>query len=157
MHAAGDEAASHENPSPCLPQATHRIFPNNPISCGNPLADQSPGFVWRYTQEDECEAGRDVFGDESLLFNMSMWESKEALMDYVYKSDHVQILRKRAEWFESQDRPILALWWQLAGTIPTVVEAKHRLERLAQAGPTEDAFTFRHFFEAPQIEDYASG
>jgi hypothetical protein len=123
----------------------------------NVLADESPGFVWRYVQEDERDAGRDVFGDKSLLFNMSMWESKEALMDYVYKSDHVQILRRRAEWFVNQDRPILALWWQSEGTIPTVVEAKHRLERLAQAGPTEDAFTFRHFFEAPQIEDYANG
>ena len=123
----------------------------------NVLADESPGFVWRYVQEDECEAGRDVFGDESLLFNMSIWESKEALMEYVYKSDHVQILHRRAKWFVNQERPILALWWQLAGTKPTVVEAKHRLERLAQAGPTEDAFTFRQFFEAPQIEDYASG
>ena len=123
----------------------------------NALADGSPGFVWRYVQEDEYEAGRDVFGDEKLLFNMSMWESKEALMEYVYKSDHVDILRKRAEWFVQQEGPILALWWQPAGTIPTVTEAKHRLERLQQAGPTEDVFTFRRFFEAPKGEESANG
>ena len=123
----------------------------------NALADASPGFVWRYVQEDEYEAGREVFGEPGLLFNMSMWESKEALMDYVYKSDHVDILRKRAEWFIQQKGPILALWWQAAGTIPTVTEAKQRLQRLAQAGPTEDAFTFRHFFEAPRGEAVANG
>lgn len=122
----------------------------------NALADESPGFVWRYVQEDEHEAGNDVFGDESLLFNMSLWESREALMDYVYKSDHVHILRKRAEWFVHQDRPILALWWQPAGTIPTVTEAKHRLELIARLGPSEDAFTFRRFFDPPQ-EKRANG
>ena len=78
-------------------------------------------------------------------------------MDYVYHTEHVDILRKRAEWFIPQDRPILALWWQPAGTIPTVVEARHRLDRLAQAGPTEDAFTFRRFFEAPTDEEIGNG
>jgi len=121
----------------------------------NALADEFPGFVWRYIAEDEQEAGRDVFGDEKLLFNMSLWTSKEALLDYVYKSDHVDILRKRAEWFVSQNRPVLALWWQPAGTKPTVLEAKHRLDRLAQTGPSEDAFTFRRFFEAPQTAPVA--
>lgn len=115
----------------------------------NALADTSPGFVWRFVQEDENEAGREAFADENVLFNMSMWESREALMNYVYHTEHVDILRKRADWFVPQDRPILALWWQSAGTIPTVVEARHRLDRLLQAGPTEDAFTFRRFFEAP--------
>lgn len=123
----------------------------------NALADTSPGFVWRFVQEDENEAGRDVFADESVLFNMSMWESREALMNYVYHTEHVDILRKRADWFIPQDRPILALWWQPAGTIPTVVEARHRLDRLAQAGPTEDAFTFRRFFEAPADEEIGNG
>ena len=123
----------------------------------NALADHAPGFVWRYVADDECEAGRDVFDDEQMLFNMSIWESREALMDYVYQTDHVNILRKRAEWFVNQERPILALWWQQAGTIPSVLEARQRLEKLAQDGPTKDAFTFRDFFEAPQTDKLANG
>lgn len=123
----------------------------------NALADNAPGFVWRFVQDDEHEAGRDVFGDENVLFNMSMWESRDALMDYVYKSDHVDILRRRAEWFESLDRPIMALWWQAAGTKPTVTEARHRLDLLAERGPTEDAFTFRRFFDSPELQVSASG
>jgi hypothetical protein len=123
----------------------------------NVLADESPGFIWRFAQQDEYEAGRDVFGDEKLLFNMSLWESREALMDYVYKSDHVHILRKRAEWFVNQNRPILALWWHAAGTKPSVHEAKDRLDRLARNGPTEDAFTFRHFYDAPGTGSITDG
>lgn len=122
----------------------------------NNLGADSPGFVWLYQADDETAAGKDVFGDERLIFNMSMWESKKDLMDFVYKSDHVNILRRRADWFTPMDGPALALWWQPAGTIPTVVEAKHRLELLAKSGPTQDAFTFRHFFESPESTDVAS-
>lgn len=116
----------------------------------NALADAAPGFVWRYIAEDETLAGSDVFGIKDMLFNMSVWESKEALMNYVYHTEHVEILRKRAEWFEPMEGPILAMWWQPAGTLPTVLEAKHRLELLQAKGPNPDAFTFRHFFDAPE-------
>ena len=117
----------------------------------NILSDAAPGFVWRYIAEDETAAGTEVFNDDNLLFNMSVWESRETLMDYVYKSDHVNILRKRSEWFDQQQGPTLALWWQRAGTLPSVIEAKHRLELLAQNGPTPDAFTFRQFFEPLEV------
>ena len=74
-------------------------------------------------------------------------------MDYVYKTSHVEILRKRAEWFDAMEGPILTMWWVPEGTLPTVAEAKRRLEMLRQNGPTQDAFTFRHFFEAPTEEE----
>lgn len=123
----------------------------------NALADSAPGFVWRFVQEDEYEAGRDEFEDDKVLFNMSVWESKESLMDYVYRSDHVNILRMRARWFLPLDRPFLALWWIPAGTIPTVADGRQRLDRLAEAGPGPDAFTFRHFYDPPSDKETASG
>jgi hypothetical protein len=43
----------------------------------------------------------------------------------------------------------VALWWVPAGTVPTVAEARERLERLARSGPTAAAFTFRAPFPAP--------
>ena len=88
---------------------------------------------------------------------MSVWESKQALMDFVYKTDHVNILRKRAEWFVPQNRPVMAVWWLAAGTVPTIAESKRRLEILEQAGPSEDAFTFRHFFASPEAESISGG
>jgi len=118
----------------------------------NALADAAPGFVWRYVSDDDDAEAKAVFGDPTVLFNMSVWESKQALEDFVYKSDHVAILRQRADWFIPQKGPTMAMWWIPAGTIPGVAESRHRLERLAQAGPTEDAFSFRRFFELPSGE-----
>lgn len=121
------------------------------------MAESTPGFVWRHvTVNDDAEA-KAAFGESQLIFNMSVWETKESLSDFVYKSDHVSILRKRTQWFVPQNRPTMALWWQKAGTIPTILEARHRLELLAQSGPTEDAFTFGSFFESPAQEQAAHG
>ena len=46
-------------------------------------------------------------------------------------------------------RSYLALWWVPAGTIPTVAEAKERLQLLARSGPTPASFTFRDPFPEP--------
>lgn len=121
------------------------------------LAESTPGFVWRHVTVNEDAEAKQVFGEPNLVFNMSVWESLDALREFVYRSDHASILRQRASWFVPMDRPVFALWWQPAGTIPTIVESKHRLDRLQQAGPTEDAFTFRNFFEAPLAEEIANG
>ena len=121
------------------------------------LSESTLGFVWRYVSVDKDAEAKAVFGAPHLLFNMSLWEAKEALSDFAYKGNHVDILRKRAEWFIPQNRPILALRWQKAGTIPTVMEARHRLDFLAQSGPTEDVFTFGSFFAAPAEGEVAHG
>jgi hypothetical protein len=121
------------------------------------LAQSTPGFVWRHATVDEDAEARHVFGEPNLIFNMSVWESKEALREFVYKSEHASILRQRGDWFVPMDRPVFALWWQPAGTIPSIDESRHSLDRLQQAGPTEDAFTFRNFFEEPLAEEIANG
>lgn len=113
----------------------------------NALADSSPGFVWRLQTEEGDATEIDVFGNELVLFNMSVWESIEALETYVYRSDHVNAVQKRSDWFERPTKPPLVLWWIAAGEIPTIEEGKARLERLWADGPGVDAFTFRHRFE----------
>ena len=120
------------------------------------MAESTPGFIWRHVSVNDDIEAKEAFGDPNLVFNMSVWESKEALREFVYRSDHASILRQRADWFVPMDRPVFALWWPVAGTIPTILESRHRLERLQQAGPTEDAFTFSNFFEAPQTEEIAN-
>jgi hypothetical protein len=121
------------------------------------LAESTPGFVWRHISVNNDAEAKAVFNEPELIFNMSLWESEDALSNFVYKSDHVNILRQRAEWFVPQNRPIMALWWQKAGTIPTILEARHRLDLLAQSGPTENAFTFGNFIEAPAQDEAAHG
>lgn len=115
----------------------------------NSLAESSAGFVWRYVSDDDDAEAKRVFGDERALFNMSMWKSLDDLHEFVYKSDHLHILRQRADWFIPQDGPAMALWWQLAGDLPSPMVAKHRLQCLGTLGPTQDAFTFRSAFDPP--------
>ena len=112
----------------------------------NALADRSPGFRWRLQTEDGNATSVRPYEDESVLINVSVWESVEALGDYVYRSDHTAFLRRRREWFERLSDVIVALWWVPAGTRPTVEEAVARLDHLRRHGPTPFAFTFRHRF-----------
>ena len=62
----------------------------------NALADAAPGFVWRLQTEDgNATAIRPADDDELLAINLSVWESVEALADYVYRSAHVELMRRR--------------------------------------------------------------
>jgi hypothetical protein len=83
---------------------------------------------------------------------MSVWESIEALADYVYRSEHVTFMLRRREWFERFSGSYLALWWVPAGTMPTVDDAMSRLAHLDRHGPTPTAFTFKHRFGPPDQE-----
>ena len=115
----------------------------------NEIADRSPGFVWRLqTAEGNATAIR-AYDDERMLFNMSVWQSVEALHQYVYRSDHVGPLRRRRDWFLPYQGAVLVLWWIPAGHIPSIEEAKERLRWLEERGPTPDAFTFRRPFPPP--------
>ena len=115
----------------------------------NALADASPGFVWRIQTADGDATAIRAFDDDRILFNMSVWESIEALHAYVYRSGHVGPMRKRREWFEPLPSPALVLWWVPAGHTPTIAEALEKFARLEAEGPTPDAFTFRQAFPPP--------
>jgi heme-degrading monooxygenase HmoA len=115
----------------------------------NALADGTPGFVWRLQTEDGDATSIRPFDDERVMVNLSVWESLAALRGFVYASRHLAVMRHRREWFQKMADPILALWWVPAGTVPTVAEARERLELLAGQGPTAAAFTFRAPFPEP--------
>jgi len=117
------------------------------IDALNALADAAPGFVWRLEAEEDEISPVALFSGERVLFNLTVWESIESLESYVYKSDHVQAVQKRAEWFERPKKTPLVLWWVDAGHMPTEEEAAQRFELLWEKGPTADAFTFRTRFE----------
>jgi hypothetical protein len=109
----------------------------------NQLAERAAGFVWRLqTEEGDATAIR-AFDDDMVLVNMSVWESVEALASFAYSGPHREIMRHRREWFERMADAYLVLWWVPAGTLPSVAEAKDRLETLRSIGPSPSAFTFR--------------
>lgn len=114
----------------------------------NALAEESPGFVWRLKTDDGDATALRPLGDD-MLVNLSVWNDVESLNHYVYKTAHVEILRRRKEWFERMDMPSYVLWWVPKGHRPDVVEASARLEALRTNGPTPQAFSFREGFAAP--------
>jgi hypothetical protein len=114
----------------------------------NALAEAAPGFVWRLqTEEGDATAMRPM--GEDTLVNMSVWRDIESLNRYVYGTAHVDIMRRRKEWFERMRDASVVLWWVRQGHRPTVPEAIAKLELLRTRGPTTEAFTFRHAFLAP--------
>jgi hypothetical protein len=114
----------------------------------NAIADHAPGFVWRLQTEDGNATSIPVLGDDRLIVNMSVWASIDQLAEFVYRSGHVGVMRRRREWFE-RIKVFMALWWVPAGKLPTVSEAEERLGHLRAHGPTAHAFTFRQRFPPP--------
>jgi Domain of unknown function (DUF3291) len=114
----------------------------------NALAEHSPGYVWRLKTEDGNATVLRPFGEEYLV-NLSVWRDVEALYNYVYKSAHVEIMKRRKEWFERMRESYSVLWWVPEGQRPTTAEAKVRLQCLNEKGPTPEAFTFKNPHWAP--------
>lgn len=119
----------------------------------NALAERSPGFIWRY----RSDAGYPQdFGDTRVLFNMSVWESVEALQAFTYHSAHAELFAARKKWFSDMKASLglagMALWWVPAGELPTVADAKQRLVHLTEHGPTAQAFTFKQKFSPEGVK-----
>lgn len=114
----------------------------------NAVADEAPGFVWRLQTEDGDATTLRPLGDHTLI-NLSVWRDAPSLSAYVYKSAHVELMRRRKEWFERMAEAHMVLWWVAAGHRPSATEAVAKLELLRQQGATPEAFTFRHLFPPP--------
>jgi hypothetical protein len=112
----------------------------------NALADSSPGFVWRLQDESGNATGINAFDDPMTLVNMSVWEDVDSLYEFVYRSPHIGIMRRRAEWTQRMEEAHMVLWWIPEDHIPTLDEAKGKLDLLRGTGPTPEAFTFRDRF-----------
>lgn len=122
----------------------------------NALAEHSPGFVWRLqTEAGNATAIRPYPENENMAVNLSVWKDVDSLRRFVFQSDHVEIMRRRREWFVPMDQAFLVLWWVPKGHIPTIEEAKAKLEELRKKGPTAEAFTFRQAFPPPAAPQVA--
>ena len=106
----------------------------------NGIAERSEGFVWRLKDETGTATNIKAFDDPRIIVNMSVWENIEALERYVWQTVHKRFYGRRPEWFAKMEGPHLVMWWVPAGHVPTVEEAKERLEHLAAHGPSDHAF-----------------
>jgi hypothetical protein len=122
----------------------------------NALADAAPGFVWRLQASDGNATSLRPY-DDTIIVNMSVWTDPDALHEYVFRTQHVEIMRQRKQWFSKFEGAYTCLWWVPTGHIPTVEEAKERLEHLRTQGDSAYAFSFRKLFPQPVDEVNGDG
>ena len=117
----------------------------------NGLAEGADGFVWRLkTDEDNATAIR-AFDNDQIIINMSVWESIDALFDFTYQSNHVELFRQRRDWFSKMSKPFFAMWWIPAETVPTPEDAQAKLNHIAQHGITPLAFNFKQRYTVEEM------
>lgn len=118
-------------------------FQNN-IDRVNAVAERSPGFVWRLSDEDMESVQEDQEGPLALRPNtastLSVWTDAQSLYHFVEKTLHAQFMRRAHEWFVPDDRGHLVMWWIEEGHKPTVADALQRWTLLQSQGPGEHGF-----------------
>ena len=119
----------------------------------NRLAEESPGFVWRLPGPEATHEALEPFSTDfpgfrrdRLFYNMSVWESLEALREYTFHSAHAELLNERHQWVDSIAGASVALWWIPIGNHPSIAESAMRLRSVRDLGPTPYAFTLRKAF-----------
>jgi hypothetical protein len=122
---------------------------NQQLGPVNAVADQSPGFVWRLESEEGNAIEYQIFEGPGYLVNMSLWESLEYLNQFVRAEIHMDVMKRRSQWFEKMESASMVLWWVPVGHRPDVAEAQERLEYLRSHGSSERAFTFISPFDSP--------
>ena len=127
----------------------------------NGLADASPGFVWRLQDDSGSATSIDTFDDPTVIVNLSMWQSIDALKAFVYQGIHRDVLRRRGEWFQAEPITNVVAWWVPAGHIPTPEEARQRLDFRRAYGPTSHGFDLANplpplWFERTSLDDPAA-
>jgi len=117
----------------------------------NKLAESSPGFIWRLQDESGDATSITAFSDPDIIVNMSVWDSTEALKNFMFRTHHRDFLRRKKEWFHNIPDDSYVLWWVPKSHIPTVQEAVEKLEFLRNNGDTPNAFTFKSNFSAQEF------
>ena len=113
----------------------------------NAIAERVEGFVWRLTGDGDNAT--DIIHD-GVNVNMSVWESAEALENFVWNTVHVKFYRRKPEWFDHIEDRYLVMWPIEEGHIPTLDEAFERLEYLKTHGSSDYAFGWEGLKEAAE-------
>ena len=117
-------------------------FTNN-LALVNGIAERSPGFIWRYTDESGNATNTRPYADPRIIVNVSVWESVGALEHFVWQTVHKRFYGSREKWFEHFEGPAVALWWVPIGHRPSIEGAVARIEHLKQHGACHYAFDWQ--------------
>lgn len=120
----------------------------------NAIADVHEGFVWRMQGDALNAHALQVFEDEFLIVNLSVWTSMQSLFKFTYESGHIEIMKRKKEWFSNITGMHMVFWYTPIGHEPSPEEAKERLEFLNTNGETPYAFTFKSKFTSEDALNY---
>lgn len=115
----------------------------------NAIAESSKGFVWRYIDESNNATTADPFNDKQMIVNLSVWKTLEDLEHFMYHTFHMEIMKRKKEWFKKFESAYVALWWIKKDHIPTLEEAMLKLKELNKTGPTPHVFNFKKKYKQP--------
>ena len=120
----------------------------------NALAEGSDGFIWRLADDGNNATSINIFNDNFLIVNMSVWISLEKLFQFTYQSEHLEIFKRKKEWFSKIADAHLACWYVPENHIPDIREAEQKLEYLNEHGESPFAFTFKKRYTVDDFKKY---
>ena len=130
------------------PQDDPRVAPfMNALDKVNAVADRADGFIWRLQDDSGNATDLDPFGDDRLIVNLSVWRDVTSLENFVWKTVHKKVYERKQEWFSAMKMEHFVMWFVADGHIPTVEEAKARLDYLNENGQSDHAFGWSHLPE----------
>lgn len=124
-------------------------FVNNLVPI-NAIAEASDGFVWRLQDESGDATDIRVLEDPDIIVNMSVWENIESLKNFMFRTHHIDFLKRKKEWFHNLNEESYVLWWIPVGHTPSIEEAMERLGHLRKHGDSPFAFSFKSNFSAQE-------
>lgn len=112
----------------------------------NAIAQRSPGFVWRLSDDEMDAAQKDpkgvLGGNPRLASTLSVWEDGDSLRRFVHDTLHGRFMARASEWLLPEEAAMV-LWWVPVGHRPTIEEAAARLDQFRSCGESEDAFGWK--------------
>jgi Domain of unknown function (DUF3291) len=115
----------------------------------NTIAESSEGFVWRLKDENNNATNFNPYNYEQVIINISVWESIEALENFMYKTLHSDFLKRRKDWFQKFGKAYFAMWWIPEGHYPNIQEAVDKLDYLQKNGASNLVFDFKNKYPMP--------
>ena len=114
------------------------------IEAVNKQAESSPGFIWRYIDgTGDHEDYAPTPWDDQTIVNMSLWQDADSLKGFVFGDLHASFIKRRKEWFHGMTTAYFCLWQLHEGELPTLADAKRRLDHLQAQGPSKVAFGWK--------------
>ena len=107
----------------------------------NTKGDAAPGFMWRYATPGEANSLDDTVGP--YIINLTVWRTMDDLWNFTFSGDHLDMLRRRRDWFVPGEMTNILWWVHEADLWPTPAEAEARVCYFWENGPSPVAFTWK--------------